>query len=372
MVIRPNRRTILVAGGASLLLGGQHSAIRRKIDLWDNASGPHLRGAILPQRRVYPDIDGDSFLGRGPVGTPISDRALASLTETGANLALLSHPGIFTETTPYRADPAIEDHLAALVERCTRHGLFSVIGFRTGPGRSEFTFHRDDGDSWFPSSMIDERVWSESEAQSAWCDMWQHTARQFRSNAAIAGYLLMVEPNGSHVVQHSSWPQMARRIGQAVRVADIETPLLISPESYASVSHENELDMAGLGPVVLAIHDYSPFAYTHAEPHSAASFSEDDARISPPQSERWMVGEWGVQRWVRNAPQFAALRLQSMEEQGANSAWFNWPSGWRVYDEIENGWNPFFGPDPEATRRIANPPIVDVLRRYWLRNTLRP
>ena len=372
MVIRPNRRTILVAGGASLLLGGQHSAIRRKIDLWDNTSGPHLRGAILPQRRVYLDIDGDSFLGQGPVGTPISDRALASLTETGANLALLSHPGIFTETTPYRADPAIEDHLAALVERCTRHGLFSVIGFRTGPGRSEFTFHRDDGDSWFPSSMIDERVWSESEAQSAWCDMWQHTARQFRSNAAIAGYLLMVEPNGSHVVQHSSWPQMARRIGQAVRVADIETPLLISPESYASVSHENELDMAGLGPVVLAIHDYSPFAYTHADPHSAASFSEDDARISPPQSERWMVGEWGVQRWVRNAPQFAALRLQSMEEQGANSAWFNWPSGWRVYDEIENGWNPFFGPDPEATRRIANPPIVDVLRRYWLRNTLRP
>lgn len=372
MVIRPDRRTVLVAGGASLLLGGQKSAGRRKIDLWDNASGPHLRGAVFPQRRVYPDIDGDTFLGPGPVGTPVSDLALASLAETGANLALLSHPGIFTETPPYRADPAIEDHLSELVERCTHHGLFSVIGFRTGPGRSEFTFHRDDGDSWFPASMIDERVWRDAEAQSAWSDMWRHTARQFRSNAAIAGYLVMVEPNGSHIVQQSPWPQLARRLGQSVREVDSETPLLISPDSYASVDREDELDLSGLGPTVLAIHDYSPFAYTHADPNTAASFSEAAARISPPLSERWMVGEWGVRRWAHDAPHFATLRLQSMEEQGANSAWFNWPSGWQVYDEAENGWNPLFGPDPEVIRRPANPPLVNVLRSYWSRNTVRP
>lgn len=372
MVIRPDRRTILVAGGASLFLGGQRSASRRKIDLWDNASGPHLRGAVFPQRRVYPDIDGDSFLGPGPVGTPISDRALASLAEAGANLAVLSHPGVFTEAAPYRADPAIDDHLADLVERCAHHGLFTVIAFRTGPGRSEFTFHRDDGDSWFPSSMIDERVWSNVEAQSAWEGMWRHTARQFRSNSAVAGYLLMVEPNGSHVVQHSPWPQMARRMAQAVREVDMETPLLISPDSYASAAHESDLELSGLGPSVLAIHDYSPFAYTHSGPGSAASFTDDSARVTPPQAARWMVGEWGVRRWAHDADRFAALRLQSMEEQGANSAWFNWPSGWRAYEEAENGWNPFFGPDPGAISRIANPPIVDVLRRYWSRNTVRP
>ncbi len=372
MVIRPDRRTVLAAGGASLLLAGQRTTERRKTELWDNANGPHLRGAVFPQRRVYPDIDGGSFLGPGPVGTPVSDRALASLAETGANLALLSHPGIFTETAPYRPDPAIEDHLAALVERCARHGLFTVIGFRTGPGRSEFTFHRDNGDSWFPASMIDERVWSDCEAQSAWADMWRHTAGQYRSNSAVAGYLLMVEPNGSHIVDHSPWPQMARRTGQAVRQVDIETPLLISPDSYASAALENELDLTGLGSSVLAIHDYSPYAYTHSDPHDAGSFSWEDARISPPQAERWMTGEWGVRRWAHNAAHFAALRLQSMEEQGANSAWFNWPSGWRAYEAVENGWNPFFGPDPDATRPVANPPIVDVLRRYWSRNTLRP
>lgn len=372
MVIRPDRRSVLLACGASLLMGGQSSVARRKTDLWDNATGPHLRGAVLPQRRVYPDIDGDTFLGPGPVGTPVTDEALASLAANGGNLALLSHPGIFTETAPYRIDHQIADHLAQLVERCARHGLFSVIGFRSGPGRSEFTFHRDDGDSWFPASMIDERLWREVEAQLAWADMWQQTARQFRANPAVAGYLLMVEPNGSHVVPRSPWPRMARALASAVREVDIETPLLISPDGYANAAFERELDLTGLGHTVLAIHDYSPFAYTHSAHYSAASFSTESAQVSPPAADRWMVGEWGVRRWASSAPAFARLRLQSMEEQGANSAWFSWPSGWGHYEQVENGWNPFFGHDPEATRRVNNAPLVEELRRYWSRNTVRP
>ena len=353
-------------------MGGQRSATRRKIYLWDNTTGPHLRGAVLPQRRVYPDIDGDTFLGPGPVGTPVTDAALASLAGNGGNFALLSHPGIFTETAPYRIDHQIADHLARLVERCARHGLFSVIGFRSGPGRSEFTFHRDDGDSWFPASMIDERLWQDADAQLAWSDMWQQTARQFRANPAVAGYLLMVEPNGSHIVRRSPWPQMARQMALAIREVDIETPLLISPDGYANAAFEAELDLSGLGHTVLAIHDYSPFAYTHSGAHSAASFSTESARIAPPAAGRWMVGEWGVRRWAHSAPQFARLRLQSMEEQGANSAWFSWPSGWGNYEQVENGWNPFFGHDPDATRRTADAPLLRELRRYWTRNTLRP
>jgi len=372
MVIRPDRRSVLIAGGASFLLGGQRAAPRQKIDLWDNATGPHLRGAVLPQRRVYPAIDGDTFLGPGPVGTPITDAALASLAQSGANLALLSHPGIFTETRPYRIDHQIADHLALLVERCASYGLYSVIGFRTGPGRSEFTFHRDDGDSWFPASMIDERVWNDSEAQAGWAEMWIHTARQFESNPSIAGYLPMVEPNGSHIARRSPWPQMARQMALAIREIDTLTPLLISPDGYANLSNENELDLAGIENTVLAIHDYSPFAYTHAHAPSAASFSVETAQVLRPVSDRWMVGEWGVRRWAHNAPEFARLRLQSMEEQGANSAWFSWPSGWGNYEQVENGWNPFFGNDPDATSRVRDAPMMDVLRRYWSRNTLRP
>jgi len=372
MVARPDRRAVLVAGAASLALAGQRSPARRKIDLWDNATGPHLRGAVLPQRRVYPDIDGDTFLGPGPVGSPVTDRSLAQLAASGANFALLSHPGVFSETAPYRFDPAIGDHLAEMVDRCARHGLFSVIGFRTGPGRSEFTFHRDDGGSWFPSRMIDERLWSEPAAQAGWEAMWRQVAGQFRTHPGVAGYLLMVEPNASHVVTGFNWPAFARRLALAVREIDADTPLLVSPDGYANRAYADALDLSGIANTVVAIHDYSPYAYTHSPPMSAAAYSDEQAAVQPPVAERWMVGEFGVRRWAFNADGFLRQRLQSLEEQGAASAFFHWPSGWMPYEESENGWNPFYGDDPDASRRITNPPMIAALNRYWSRNRVRP
>jgi Cellulase (glycosyl hydrolase family 5) len=372
MVMRPDRRSVLLAGGATIILGGQRQPAAPKIELWDNATGPHLRGAVFPQRRVYPEIDGDTFLGPGPVGTPISSRALASLAEAGGNLALLSHPGVFRETPPYRLDPEIEDHLAELVERSARHGLFSVIGFRTGPGRSEFTFHRDDGGSWFPTSMIDERIWSSDEAQGAWVEMCRHTARQFGSTASVAGFLPMVEPNGSHVVSRSPWSEFARRLAMEIRAVDAQLPVLISPDGYANSMNAKQLDLSDIPNLVMAVHDYSPYAYTHGEPMSAASFSDAEANIASPDFPRWMAGEYGVRRWAANAARYLDLRLQSIEQYGANSTFFHWPSGWENYEAVENGWNPFFGSAPAATRRSNTAPLVDVLNQYWSRNRARP
>jgi hypothetical protein len=371
MVIRPDRRAVLLAGGATIILGGQRQAPSSKIALWENATGPHLRGAVFPQRRVYPDIDGNTFLGPGPVGTPVSSRALASLAEAGGNLALLSHPGTFSETAPYRLDAVIEDHLAGLIERCARHGLFSVIAFRSGPGRSEFTFHRDNGGSWFPETMINERVWSSGEAQAAWVEMCRHTTRQFRNHASVAGLLPMVEPNGNHVVSRAVWPQFARQLVTEIRAVDPEMPILISPDGYANAVNAKQLDLSGIPNLVMAIHDYSPYAYTHGDPMSAASFSDAGAGVLAPDFPRWMVGEFGVRRWAANAARYMDLRLQSMEQQGANSTFFHWPSGWEEYEAVENGWNPFFGSDAGAMRPSRTAPIVDVLRQYWSRNIVR-
>ncbi|MEE2525098.1 cellulase family glycosylhydrolase [Hyphobacterium sp. HN65] len=372
MVTGPSRRHVLIAGSAAFGLGSATRQTRSKIDLWDNASGPHLRGVVFPQRRVYPEIDGDTFLGPGPVGAPITNRSLDELAAAGANLALLSYPGIFTERAPYQPDPAIEDHLAELVERCVQRGIFVVIGFRSGPGRSEFTFHRDSAGDWFPASMINERVWQDPLAQDAWCSMWRYVAQQFSGHRGIAGYLPMVEPNASHVVTHFNWPRFAMRMANAIREADAETPVLLSPDGYANADYAAELDLSLVPLSVLMLHDYSPYEYTHAPARGAAYFNEADAAISPPSATRWAIGEFGVQRWVRDADLFLRLRLQSLEEQGANSAFFHWPTGWQVYEQVENAWNPLMGSDTGNNRRMANAPLLQVLRRYWSRNSIRP
>ena len=134
-----DRRQMLACGLAAAGIApvfGQVSPADR-LTLWDNRTGPHLRGAVLVQRRVYPQIDGPEFLGPGPVGSPVSDQALAGLAASGANLVVLSHPGIVSETPPYRVDRVILEHLQDMVARCARPGSVCChrLSDRTGAQR---------------------------------------------------------------------------------------------------------------------------------------------------------------------------------------------------------------------------------------------
>lgn len=384
-----SRRHVLTGAGALALAPPVFAQARDKLALWDNANGPHLRGAVLVQRRVYPQIDGPEFLGPGPVGAPISDEALDLLAQSGANLAILSLPGIFTETAPYRLDGALFEHLDQLVRRCADRGLYVVIGFRTGPGRSEFTFHRESGGDWFDAALIDERVWSDFDCHSGWALMWEETARRLRARPNVAGYLLMVEPNanqarpGGEVWETSrlaalvrntpaDWPALAQRITARIRSVDPQTPILISPDGYASAGFAPLLDLNRHSGLVLCLHDYSPRDYTHQGMGGGMAFNPAEALIAPPVARRWMVGEFGAVRWAPDLPGFIDRRIAGLEAGGAGWAWFNWDSGWRIYEDQENRFNLNYGADPNANWSAHGGPALDRLRRYWRGNIARP
>src|SRR5262249_10086973 len=159
--------------------------------LW--SSGTNLRGANIYQRRVYPDLDGADFIGPGPVGPPFGQADFDALAALGANYVNISHPGLYTENPPYQLDPAVQAHLDSLLEMAARAGLFAVISFRTGPGRSEFSIF--EGQDWFPQALVNNHVWNDAAAQQAWSEMWSATAARYRDRAHVVGYDLMVEPN---------------------------------------------------------------------------------------------------------------------------------------------------------------------------------
>jgi hypothetical protein len=168
-----------------------------KMDLWNLKTGPHLRGANIWQRRVYPELDGPEFMGPGPVGPPATQEDFDRLAALGCNYVNISHPGLFTETPPYRLDKRIQDNLDTLIDMIEKADMFCVISFRTGPGRSEFTFVSEDLGDWFDESYLNDSVWQDQEAQDAWVTMWEYTANQYKDNPVVAGYDLMVEPNSN-------------------------------------------------------------------------------------------------------------------------------------------------------------------------------
>ena len=90
-----------------------------------------------------------------------------------------------------------------------------------------------------------------------------------------------------------------------------------------------------------------------------------------------------VQRHAGSAQVWAVLKAdgyghgakaiaRTLERAGANSAYFRWDSGWRRYEAQENGWNPVYGADPDASQPARDTPIVDTLSAAWSRNARRP
>lgn len=357
-------RRALLAAGAGLAVSGfaPPAGLRLTGDrraLWANSGGPRLRGAVFVQRRVYPELDGPTFLGPGPIGQPITGEALDRLAEAGANLASWSGPGLFVEQAPFALDAAVEDHVAGWLDACRARGLYTTLCLRSGPGRSAFAFHP--GETWYPRALYDDSVWREDEKQAAWAQMVAETLRRFGDHPALAGIKVMDEPNGADVGADGVWPGFAARIRDACDGIVAAAPLLFSPDRWGRAERAAELRTAvGAGPVI-AVHDYSPFEYTHQTRGARIRFdpARSPAQIDAPGDVAVM--EFGAVRAAPGLADYLRHRIEAFEQAGANWSVFRWTSGWAAYEAREGGM-------AVSEHREARA----VLRRAWAANRLRP
>src|SRR3989304_159364 len=96
---------------------------------------------------------------------PYTQEDLDQLAAMGANYVTISPPGLCGEAPPYALDEDVQDNLDSLLGMIAEADMFAVISFRTGPGRSEFTFY---GGDWFDESYLNDSVWQDQSAQDAW------------------------------------------------------------------------------------------------------------------------------------------------------------------------------------------------------------
>ena len=375
---------------------------------WTN--GTQLRGANLWQRIVVPALDGPEFLGDGYVGPPVTQADFEALAALGANVVDLSHPGLFTERPPYVLDEQVQANLDRLIDMAEQADLFVVITFRTGPGRSDFTFYRDGAGDWFDADLLVESVWTDAAAQDAWVDMWRYTAERYRDNPVVVGYDLMCEPNGEGIFldvydpelfypEHAGslldWNQFFPRIVEGIRQVDDETPVLVSAQGWGAVRWLPALEPIDAPRVVYTVHQYEPQeTYTHQGPEGAHAYpGEFDITYDgePDRFDRdWLEGmlspvttfqethglpvsvnEFGAERWVPDAATFMDDQMGLFEELGMNHMLWAWDPAWEPWTSSSNGFNFLFGPDPANAMPVDNE-LLDVIKSYWERNTIRP
>ncbi len=401
----------------------QPAAAIAGVDKWALWTGDtHLRGANVYQRRVYPELDGvgtdADFMGPGPVGPPFVQQDFDNLAALGANYANLSHPGLFTETAPFTLDMAIQNNLDDLLAKAAQADLFAVISFRTGPGRSEFTFFWDEVGDWFGPDYLNDSLWQDQAAQDAWVEMWRYTAQRYRNNPIVAGYDLMVEPNsnevGSNVITDLldiwepevfyanygnslyDWNQLYPRIVAAIRQVDPDTPILIGGMGYSAVEWLPYMKVLTDARAVYMVHQYAPFSYTHQAsdtttctyPGNQCDLDEDGANdwlnkawlennvfsitdaFSNARSVPIAVNEFGSMRWEPGADAFMADQMDLLEARGMNYALWEWTPVWEPY-QIYNDFNFRHGPDPNNHTDVTSALSATIVS-YWGRNTIRP
>jgi hypothetical protein len=378
-----------------------------KWSLW--ANGTQLRGANIYQRRVYPELDGEDFLGSDALGPPYTQQDLDRLAELGANYINISHPGLFTENPPYTLDGEVQDNLDHLLKMAAQADLFVVISLRTGPGRSEFSILREGAGVWFDPSYINDAVWQEQAAQDGWAAMWRYTAERYRNNPVVVGYDLMVEPNANEVVlevwePEEFYPQQAGKLYDwnlfypqlvaAVREVDPETPILVGALGYSAVRWLPYLVPVDDPHIVYTVHQYAPMAYTHQELPLTLSypgrFDVDEDGIVEQVDRSWLdgslevvdefmadhqamvaVNEFGAMRWEPGVEDFIMDQAGLFEARGLNYAIWQWYPAWEPLAEGDNSFNIRFGPDPEQHFDVENA-LLQIFVQLWGKNNLSP
>jgi len=380
----------------------------QKISLW--IGGTHLRGANTWQRIVVPELDGPEFLGSGYIGPPYTQADFDALAALGANYVNLSTPGLFTERPPYVLDEQAQADLDDMIAMASQADLFVVISFRTGPGRSDFTFYRDDAGDWFDAGLLIETVWSDPVAQDAWVEMWRYTAFRYRASPVVIGYDLMCEPNSNAVVfdlydpeefyaQYTGstydWNQFYPRLVAGIRQVDTETPILVSALSWGALRWLPYLRTIDDPRIVYTVHQYEPQEqYTHQQPPAANTFPGEfdlDWDGEPDTFDlAWLEGfisiitdfrneqdvpvavnEFGVMRWVPGAADFMYSQMTVFENLGVSYALWVWNPAWAPWAESVTDFNIRFGSDPDNTSPVDND-LLGTIASFWSRNTVRP
>jgi hypothetical protein len=394
----PTRRAALLGLGAAGLAGAA-SAAPPEHPLWPRHGPPVLRGATIAQRRRRDSLDGPPGAFAGPEkAVPAYGAAdFDALAEAGANLVVMSLPELWTVTPPYRRDAAMVDLLGRQLDLARKAGLYAVVGLRSGPGRSDFIFHRESAGTWFPKDMMVDDIWRNREAQAAWIEMCADAAKLIAGRAETAGLLLMVEPDPnvsgvdakgmvldvyeprkfwSRVSEASDWRRIAADAARKVRAVSQDLPVLISPPGFARADYAAGMGGLPVEGCVWCVHDYEPWVLTHLErdrkaprgPVALGSFAARAADLS--KSAPVFLGEFGAARWSPKAADIVRARIATCEAGGMNWSVFRWPTLDDDYEKLDDMFNVAWGSDPAL--KPGPGALLPTLKTAWERNSRRP
>jgi endoglucanase len=294
---------------------------------------------------------------------------LGVLRSWGANLAEIPVLNVYDPAPPYAFRPENLAALDAAVKAAEEVGLYVVLTCREGPGRADFNRSSE--------------IWREAAAQDAYVRMWRDIGSHYRGRASIVGYDLMCEPHpeGEKDQPLGDWNALAKRITEAIREVDKQTPIIVNSIGWAYPQEFDSLQLTGDPRTVYEVHFYDPHYYTHQKPEDKRAYPgfrlpwEQDliwdkaaieARLAPVRAfqEKHHVpvfaGEFGCARYAAGAEQWLRDQMDFYEKDGWS--WAYW--AFREWDVM----NIERTADPADKENHADTPLLRLFKGYFAKD----
>jgi endoglucanase len=249
-------------------------------------------------------------------------------------------------TRPYTVDASFFARVDYAVDAALSRGMRIVINMHA--------YHQLDGDALdagefaVDPTVIDERFVA----------IWQQIATRYRDRPTTVLYELYNEPH--KLLTPDAWNALLSMTLGAVRAIDTTRYIVIGPGSWNSASELGRLALPATDHrLIVTIHSYEPFSFTHQgaawagmanSPTVTCCTPAQVGQIAAPlvAAHRWR-DTWGRPVWVGEFGSYShgpyASRVtytrtarDSMEAHGLTWAYWEFASGFGIYDEPSRTW----------------------------------
>jgi endoglucanase len=246
---------------------------------------------------------------------------------------------------PFTIDPAFMARVESVVDKLLGKGVVVVLNmhhYRQLDGDP-----LDAGESAVPAAVVDVRF----------VMLWEQVATRFQGRGPRLVFELYNEPHGR--MNGEAWNVLAARALRVVRKSNPDRIVVLGPTSWNSAGDLRLLKLPNDANLIATVHNYNPFRFTHQGAEwvnpilpvgvtccNAAQEAEMTAPLDV--AKAWstttrypiFVGEFGAYSKADEASriEFDRKMRQAMEQRGMTWAYWEFASGFGVYDPTTLGF----------------------------------
>ncbi len=247
---------------------------------------------------------------------------------------------------PFTIDRAFLIHVDSIVDRLLGKGFYVVLNMHH--------YRQLDGD---PAEEGEAVVW-DSLVDERFVRMWVQIAEQFRNKSDHLVFELYNEPHGR--LTEGAWNILAARTLGAVRRSNPTRVVVIGPISWNSADALQWLRLPNDPNLIVTVHNYAPFAFTHQGASWAGSpptgvtccNAAQTAELTAPleTAHQWSVahnypvflGEFGAYEAgaMDSRARYTRLERDAAEARGITWTYWEFAAGFGVYDPQAHAFRP--------------------------------